>query len=110
MIETTRQYEFVSRQFASYFLGVSPNRFDFLRKETPIEYMKLGRTRRYNFSDLARLMFPDATDKDIQVMRVVANIHFAGVKRGLINSEILEKKANSKKKRRKLVKADNRGK
>jgi len=98
MIHTEKQYEFVSRQFASYFLGVSPVTFDFLRKETPIEYMKLGRTRRYNFSDLARLMFPDATDKDIQVMRVVANIHFAGVKRGKIKNETLEKKDRSKKK------------
>jgi len=100
MIDTQYQFEFVSRQFACYFLGITGPQFDkIIIKETPIEFRRYGRCRRYSFSDLARLIFPEATDQDIQVMRVIANIHFAGVKRGRIKSGILEKENSSKKKK-----------
>lgn len=84
MIDSDNQYAFVSRQFACYFLGISPTRFDTVIRETPIEFMRSGRNRRYNFSELARLMFPDATIQEIQSMRVTANMLFAGIKRGKI--------------------------
>jgi hypothetical protein len=99
MTDTENQFEFVTRQFASYFLGISSGQFDkVVTNESPVEFKRAGRNRRFKFSDIARLMFPDATDKDIQVMRVIANIHFAGVKRGKIKGELEKEKTNKQKK------------
>jgi hypothetical protein len=99
MIDTENQFEFVTRQFGAYFLGISVEQFDIVvTKESPVEFKRNGRNRRFKFADLARMLFPDATEQDIQVMRIIANIHFAGVKRGKIKLEMgTEKTTNQKK-------------
>jgi hypothetical protein len=100
MIDTENQFEFVTRQFASFFLGISASQFDkVVTEKTPIEFKRAGRDRRFKFSDLARLMFPDATDRDIQQMRVMANMMFAGIKRGRITGELGKEKTTKQKTR-----------
>lgn len=99
MIDTENQFEFVNRQFAAYFLGISPEEFDkVVTNQTPVEFQRAGRNRRFRFSDIARLMFPDATRQEIQIMRVTANILFAGMKRGKIRGELEKEKDRNKKK------------
>lgn len=82
------QFDYVSRQFAAYFLGVTPRMFDDYILEIPnIRIFEGVRYRKYNFHDLAKIIKHDATDFEIALMRITANIHYSGVKRKWLSLE-----------------------
>lgn len=93
-IDKQLRFEYVSRQFGATFLSMEPRTFDRYMCESPsVKYqLSFGGKKRYDFNDLARLVFPDATREELILMRVHANILIGGLKNGILGKK--EKKSN----------------